>query len=394
MQCSLCEHRSSLLTFAVHLSTVLFVELSQGALAAVSLSEQIEVDGNSYILYSVISNIGAVRISQHWELFNDMKENVLKYDSLANLFVNNSTGWFFAVYILRDSPECNLFSNVYGMEHSEADIANRLTQISQDHCYTKLLNSIDHNYARPLKRKVFNQQDYMYTKQINTSSESKTIHADTTKQQKLDKNLPVTKNVKVGDYTTGENNGDDRRNCTAKRRTINITGSVDMQKQLHTQDPVINELRTFHSNMNMTIKQCCICFEAWPIKSKSKAQSNTQERSYMCVRCKSDKKVPKKFSAQNNMIPSVVPKELTGLSQCEEMLISRAFPVMQVYVKPGLGYFGYKGHTITLPHNVQHIANTLSNLPVDLPLVSFYVKGRSGQHFDFKVRREVVLAAL
>ena len=35
------------------------------------------------------------------------------------------------------------------------------------------------------------------------------------------------------------------------------------------------------------------------------------------------------------MIPSPVPKELYGLTQIEEMLIARVFPVISVYTKPG-----------------------------------------------------------
>ena len=78
-----------------------------------------------------------------------------------------------------------------------------------------------------------------------------------------------------------------------------------------------------------------MCHEAWPLKTKPK---NTV--SYTCSRCLRDKNIPKKFSTENSMIPSPVPKELQGLTQFEEMLIARAFPVMHVYTKPRA-----KGHT-------------------------------------------------
>ena len=142
--------------------------------------------------------------------------------------------------------------------------------------------------------------------------------------------------------------------------------------------------------MNYVIRQCTICYEAWPIKTGSKKPSGC----LVCPRCKLDKKNPKKFSNQNNMVPSAVPNELKYLTQFEEMLVSRAFVVMQVYVKPGLGYFGYKGHTITLPHNVQKVANVLPNIPTGLPVISFSVKGKMDNTFEFKVRRAVVLKAL
>ena len=74
--------------------------------------------------------------------------------------------------------------------------------------------------------------------------------------------------------------------------------------------------------------------------------------------------MPKKFSKENDMIPCAVPKELQGLTQVEEMLIARAFPVIQVYTKPNGGQKAYKGHVLTLPHDVEHIANVLPRFQV------------------------------
>ena len=112
----------------------------------------------------------------------------------------------------------------------------------------------------------------------------------------------------------------------------------------------------------------------------------------MCTRCVRDKGFPKKFGRQNRMIPDTVPPELENLTQCEEMLIARALPIMSVYTKPGGGYFGYKGHVITLPHNIQHIATKLPNLPKDLPIIQINVDGSNSKHFQ--VRRAKVLEAL
>ncbi len=71
-----------------------------------------------------------------------------------------------------------------------------------------------------------------------------------------------------------------------------------------------------------------------------------------------DKKNPKKFSRENNMLPSAVPFEFQNLTQCEEILISRAFPITQVYTK-AWDSLGYKGHVINFPNNVQHIADVI-----------------------------------
>ena len=94
------------------------------------------------------------------------------------------------------------------------------------------------------------------------------------------------------------------------------------------------------------------------------------------------------------MIPSSVPKQLQGLTQFEEMLIARAFPVMHVYTKPRGGQKAYKGHVITLPQDVQLLADVLPQSPKDLPVIIFTISGKHNNSKDFKVRREKVANAL
>lgn len=95
------------------------------------------------------------------------------------------------------------------------------------------------------------------------------------------------------------------------------------------------------------------------------------------------------------MIPSPVPKELQDLTQFEEMLIARAFPVMHVYTKPRGGQRAYKGHAITLPQDVQQLADVLPRCPKDLPVIIFTVNGKDNNcSKDFIVRRNKVSDAL
>lgn len=75
------------------------------------------------------------------------------------------------------------------------------------------------------------------------------------------------------------------------------------------------------------------------------------KQTYICMLCKLDKGMPKKFSS-DNMVP-ILPG-LNGLAKCE-MLIGKVFPVMQVYVRPKYGYLTYKGHVITSPYNILNI---------------------------------------
>ena len=113
--------------------------------------------------------------------------------------------------------------------------------------------------------------------------------------------------------------------------------------KLSEENKAINEMQAFHDSLRNKIVQCKVCCEAWPLN----VSSRKSEANFLCTRCVRDKGNPKKFSSENNMIPCPVPMELQGLTQCEEMLIARAFPVMQVYLKPRYGTTSYKGHVVT-----------------------------------------------
>ena len=93
------------------------------------------------------------------------------------------------------------------------------------------------------------------------------------------------------------------------------------------------------------------------------------------------------------MVPSAVPLELQNLTQVEEMLIARAFPVMNIYCKPRGGQMAYKGHVITSPSDVQTVADTLPNCPEDLPIIRLISKDDNFQSRDFRVRRSKVTEA-
>ena len=109
---------------------------------------------------------------------------------------------------------------------------------------------------------------------------------------------------------------------------------------------------------------------------------------------KRDKGIPKKFSFKNSMIPSPVPKELQGLTQFEKMLIAITFPIIHVYTKPRGGQRAYKGHFITVPQNVQQLADVLPRCAEEIPVIVFTYHGKDNQSKDFTVRRKKVDDAL
>jgi hypothetical protein len=114
-----------------------------------------------------------------------------------------------------------------------------------------------------------------------------------------------------------------------------------------------------------------------------------------CRRCYSENATTKKFSAENNMDPGEVPDELRDLTEIEEMLIARVFPVMSIYRLRG-GQNGYRGNVINFPQDVQEFATKLPRHPSSLDVL--VIRRQSANNLeafrDFRVRRLKVARAL
>jgi hypothetical protein len=93
------------------------------------------------------------------------------------------------------------------------------------------------------------------------------------------------------------------------------------------------------------------------------------------------------------MDPGVVPPQLQGLTQVEEMLISAVMPMMSVYRLP-LGQYACSGHVINLPQDVISFATSLPRLPSQLDIIVVRKETSNQSHHDFRVRRAVVDQAL
>ena len=159
-------------------------------------------------------------------------------------------------------------------------------------------------------------------------------------------------------------------------------------ERLSKQPWAAQNLMNFQKSPKFNIYHCSVCLEAWPTSKACRQCTN-----YVCGRCKDDRKSPKLFSAENGMIPSKVPDELQGLTQTEEMLIARALPVVNIYIKPG-GQRGYSGHCINLPQNVFELAKSLPRSAKDLKLIVVKINGNSGSSKSLFVRRSVVFSVL
>ena len=66
--------------------------------------------------------------------------------------------------------------------------------------------------------------------------------------------------------------------------------------------------------------------------------------------------------------------ELQGLSEVEELLIARAFPILSIYRKHG-GQRGYRGHILNLPQDIQGFLNSLPANVSDLPILVIRKQG-------------------
>ena len=150
---------------------------------------------------------------------------------------------------------------------------------------------------------------------------------------------------------------------------------------------VQGKLAGFHSKISsLSFTHCSCCNESFPSIELTSSTS-------VCSRCSRDKQEPKLYSPDNNMDPGSVPLALQGLTQVEEMLISPVMPIMSVYQLP-LGQYGYSGHVINLPQDVESFVRSLPCMPSQLDVVVVRKEGAAGSHKDFKVRRSRVLQAL
>ena len=150
----------------------------------------------------------------------------------------------------------------------------------------------------------------------------------------------------------------------SKHEYLHQGGWQNVDNPFHEQEFVQNEMHSFHLDQErLEHRQCTICKEAWP------KRQNLASEVFICYRCKRDKKSPKKFSAENDMDPGTVTEQLRGLTQVEEMLISRVCPIMRVCRRHG-GQRGYKGHVLNLPHeDIQSFLNRLPSRVADLPVL-------------------------
>ena len=87
------------------------------------------------------------------------------------------------------------------------------------------------------------------------------------------------------------------------------------------------------------------------------------------------------------MDPGLVPQQLQGLTQVEEMLIARAC-IGNMEVREATGE-----HVLNLPQDIQSFLNRLPSHVSDLPILIVRRHGVDNSHKDFTILRHQVLEA-
>ncbi|CAG8807182.1 13042_t:CDS:1, partial [Dentiscutata erythropus] len=163
-----------------------------------------------------------------------------------------------------------------------------------------------------------------------------------------------------------------QRNCSHHQTDINTTNieAVFSAELTEIDRDLLKKFRTKMNNLKHTL--CPVCNKCFPSIVLVKGE---------CRCCYNEKSTPKKFSAENNMDPSDMPKELKGLTEIEEMLIAQVFPVMSVYRLRG-GQLGYRGNVINFPQDIREFTTRLPRHPSSLDIL--IVRRQSGDSTSFR----------
>lgn len=156
-----------------------------------------------------------------------------------------------------------------------------------------LRSSQNRNKLTYLKRKLL-ESDHQKDERLAKKRSSR--HAETNAEREI-RLLNIRQNVAKKRVAKADDNSRKRNSEHSNTNSDNYL--IPPMEQKH----VLRNIDLFHKSNDYLIKQCTVCMEAWP--SIRNRQSRTSS-DYKCSRCTRDKNHSKKFSKQNNMIPSAV----------------------------------------------------------------------------------------
>ena len=138
---------------------------------------------------------------------------------------------------------------------------------------------------------------------------------------------------------------------------------VQVPADFRLDDPQFIQLRdSFVDGLhNISRHVCQQCSEATFV-----TEPNADE---LCSLCRRDADRAFKFSNDNNMDPGPSVPQLSALTPIEQMLIAQVNPTMCIYRLPRGGQYGFKGHVLNLPQDVQGFVTDLPRRVQDLNIL-------------------------
>ena len=413
--CDACEIAiSTNISCDISLSHFVLIEFSVILMERCSFFEQIEIKDGLYKLSAMVRHRNAhftcaIFSGNKLEYFDDMKQNKLIYSNLTDMLTEQTDGWFFGVYVKSSEIDFVVCGNENFSDETKKTVSKQnfhsdlkqysLRKRTAEVTYYNLSNEraqrkkskLDAIFKAVDRRVKLSKDSEKQNKYYNSGIRKQNYDSENRKQnydsQKQKHNYDPEKRKHL--YEKEKNAYALKKKAINEKRRKRYHDKKDKKSEVDQSKFTNENMKKFQQSMDFKIVKCGICSESWPVTSK-----NISIDSYICTRCKRDKGLPKKFSIENDMIPSPVPESLQELTQIEEMLIARVFPVMQVYTRPRGGQRSYKGHVLNLPHNVQKVADILPREPKDIPILIFKLNGKKNNSKELKVRRQKVLDAL
>ena len=337
-------------------STFLFTEFSTELINVVPIFDQINVGETKYRLKAMVRCHNnhftcAILIAEKWTYFDDLISNVKEFANLNSLKSQFPQGWFFTIF-----ESCNSVDIVNKSQPSHTEEVfvqiprkKRKRNINTNASSTPI-NVCSNNFEIFATDEGFNDKinsDQVYiNKDADSCAKANAQEPLVTKfKRKGSRKKETCKRTKLisegseknSERTIGKsqqeeaaevkpkNEDNNNNNCTAGVESQQFNESDDeLAFDDESLDPsgieiscarapqsntillhkgLFESMDKFHKSMQLTMYQCNVCSEAWPLKAKPKNYPD-----YTCSRCSRDKCVPKKFSSANSMIPSPVPK--------------------------------------------------------------------------------------
>ena len=132
-----------------------------------------------------------------------------------------------------------------------------------------------------------NKSMYMKRKRLEETESEKQARLENIRQSKKRKFAEETESQREGRLLKEK----ERKQKQRSKKTDDVQENTNLDAgPVHEQTRAKFNADKFHKSIQFVVHKCVVCHEAWPIKTTSRTGDN-----YVCTRCNSDKKSPKKI---------------------------------------------------------------------------------------------------